>query len=153
MRLMANQRSAGMTSVARMLLLIALSFSFACRGSRADADSRKPLSREARASSPQEPTVPEAGTRRGQPPTPQIGVASSDPQALPEDVAEFKKRRDLCDHFRGEEPYDEERRRFLTDQSKKYCTGTDAELRRLKAKYKTSVDVSRALEAYEDNVE
>ena len=53
---------------------------------------------------------------------------------LPADVAKFKERRDICDHFRGEEPYDAERRKFLEENLNKYCTGTDKELASLKAK-------------------
>ena len=49
----------------------------------------------------------------------------------PEDVATFQERRTQCDHFRGEEPYDETRARFLTEQLGKYCAGSDAELAKL----------------------
>ncbi|MGE5305257.1 MAG: hypothetical protein ACM3TN_18255 [Alphaproteobacteria bacterium] len=47
---------------------------------------------------------------------------------LPADVLKFKERRDLCDHFRGEDPYDKERRKFLEENLKKYCAGTDRDL-------------------------
>lgn len=47
---------------------------------------------------------------------------------FPEDVTEYKKRRDLCDHFRGEDPYDKERKKFLEENMKKFCVGTDKEL-------------------------
>ena len=36
-------------------------------------------------------------------------------EKLTGEVEKFKKRRELCDHFRGEDPYDEERRRFLEE--------------------------------------
>ena len=72
---------------------------------------------------------------------------------LPTDVAKFKERRDLCDHFRGEEPYDEERRTFLMENLEKYCTGTDNELALLKAKYKNYQDVMRVLGEYEERIE
>lgn len=72
---------------------------------------------------------------------------------LPTDVVGFKDRRDLCDHFRGEEPYDEERRIFLLENLEKYCTGTDKELTALKAKYKNNKVVIGALERYEEKTE
>ena len=51
---------------------------------------------------------------------------------LPRDVARFVTARDRCDHFRGEYPYDEERRRFLDKNMRTYCVGTDKQLAALK---------------------
>jgi hypothetical protein len=72
---------------------------------------------------------------------------------LPADVVKFKERRDLCDHFRGEEPYDRERRTFLEENLKRYCTGTDKELASLKTKYKGNETVLKALGEYEVKIE
>ncbi len=72
---------------------------------------------------------------------------------LPADVAKFKERRDLCDHFRGEDPYDEERRKFLEDNLRRYCTGTDRELASLRAKYNDNEAVLTVLSGYEVNIE
>ena len=72
---------------------------------------------------------------------------------LPTDVVNFKERRDLCDHFRGEAPYDEERNKFLIENLEKYCTGTDRDLAALKAKYLDNPDVMRVLDGYEDKIE
>lgn len=72
---------------------------------------------------------------------------------LPDDVASFKQRRDLCDHFRGEEPYDEQRKKFLERSIMKYCTGTDKELASLKRKYQNRAAVMRVLERYETKIE
>lgn len=72
---------------------------------------------------------------------------------LPADVAAFKERRDLCDHFRGEDPYDDERRRFLAERLEKYCPGTDRELAALKAKYRDRDAVQKALAEYEESIE
>lgn len=69
------------------------------------------------------------------------------------DVEKFKERRVLCDHFRGEDPYDEERKKFLEENLKKYCTGTDKELAFLKAKYKNNKTVMKVLEKYEEKIE
>lgn len=72
---------------------------------------------------------------------------------IPEDVALFRERRDLCDHFRGEEPYDEERRAFLEANLARYCTGTDAELAALKSRYRDDEAVMELLSGYEENIE
>ncbi len=72
---------------------------------------------------------------------------------LPEDVAKFKERRDLCDHFRGEDAYDEERGKFLAESMKKYCTGTDKELTSLKTKYNNNAAILKTLADYEENIE
>ena len=73
--------------------------------------------------------------------------------SLPHDVARFIERRDLCDHFRGEEPYDAERRDFLAKRMREYCTGTDAQLAALKNKYKSRPEVITRLSGYESKVE
>ena len=72
---------------------------------------------------------------------------------LPRDVASFKQRRDLCDHFRGEEPYDPERRKFLEKRLNQYCRRTDNELASLKAKYKHNDAVMKILGQYEEKIE
>lgn len=71
----------------------------------------------------------------------------------PKDVARFIKARDLCDHLRQEEPYDEERRLYLKISIEKQCTGMDARLARLKKKYRKQPDISAALSAYEPKIE
>ncbi len=72
---------------------------------------------------------------------------------LPVDVTKFKQRRDLCDHLRGEEPYDAERRKFLEENMNKNCAGTDKELESLKLKYKHNEAVLRVLAGYEIRIE
>ncbi len=72
---------------------------------------------------------------------------------LPPEVAEFKKRRDLCDHFRGEDPYNEERRKFLEQNMKKFCAGIDRELALLKIKYKENEVALNVLASYEEKIE
>ena len=63
------------------------------------------------------------------------GVAES-AAAQPAEVGEFLDRRELCTHFRGEEPYDEERRRSLERRIGEHCPGERQELDRLMAKYR-----------------
>ena len=74
-------------------------------------------------------------------------------ERLPVDVAKFMERRDGCDHFRGEDPYDEERRKFLAKNMKALCTGTDRQLARLKSKYKGNASVMEKLNGYEPRIE
>ncbi len=79
---------------------------------------------------------------------------ASDPvDELPADVVTFIERRDLCDHFRGEEPYDEERRSFLEKNIIEYCTGTDRRLANLRQKYKQNPVVMDLLSGYEEVIE
>lgn len=76
------------------------------------------------------------------------GVAS-----YPTDVEQFMDRRQLCDHYRGEEPYDAERAAFLAKRMELTCTGTDRELRRLKEKYQDDAEIMRVLDQFEEDVE
>jgi len=78
--------------------------------------------------------------------------ASAEP-ALPADVSAFIENRDLCDHFRGEAPYDEERRQFIENSITELCTGTDAWLAALKLKYFGNALVQSALAGYEVDIE
>lgn len=71
----------------------------------------------------------------------------------PEDVTRFVERRDACDHFRGEEPYDAARRKFLEQQTQKFCAGTDRQLADLKKKYRGNTPVTTKLEQYEADIE
>ena len=79
--------------------------------------------------------------------------AASEPVAFPAEVTSFMVDRDGCDHFRGEEPYDAERAAFLEENIRELCTGTDAKLARLRARYANDPDVIAALANYEDQVE
>src|SRR5262249_34973998 len=72
---------------------------------------------------------------------------------VPQDVQRFQKKRDLCDHFRGEEGYDQDRQKFLAEQMKTNCTGTDNDLKTLKLKYQGNKTISDALNRYEERIE
>lgn len=77
----------------------------------------------------------------------------------PHEVRAFLDRRDGCDHFRGEpipEPVDDpggERRREIETALRERCTGTDAELVRLRARYRDDAAISAALAGLEDDIE
>lgn len=72
---------------------------------------------------------------------------------LPGDVTLFVKSRDLCDHFRGEEPFDAERRKFLQANMRKVCTGSDSKLKLLRMKYRANSQVLHKLNEYEPQIE
>ena len=78
-------------------------------------------------------------------------AASSDP--LPPEVLAFKNQRDSCDHFRGEEGYNAERRDFLAKALARSCAGTDRALADLRQRFTANAAVMAALKDYEDRIE
>ena len=78
------------------------------------------------------------------------GFAASE---LPVDVANFLERREACDHWRGEEPYDAERRAEIIANACRACAGTDAELARLSDRYRNDAVVFPKLEVLDAKVE
>jgi hypothetical protein len=72
---------------------------------------------------------------------------------LPQDVSQFVQRREACDHFRGEEPYDAARRADLAQKLRQLCTGTDLQLRALKQKYRNRPSVMSKLGDYDPAIE
>jgi hypothetical protein len=85
-------------------------------------------------------------------PPPASGATTNKP-AVPADLAAFRARRDACDHFRGEDPYDAKRAAFLAAEVAKACTGTDRELADLRKRYAGDAKVMGVLERYEDKIE
>lgn len=82
--------------------------------------------------------------------------ASADTAQLtvfPDEVTSFMVGRDSCDHFRGEEPYDNERRVYLTESIAELCTGSDAKLAELRRRYAHNPAVIAALRGYENQIE
>lgn len=72
---------------------------------------------------------------------------------FPREVTEFMVTRDSCDHFRGEEPYDAERRAYIADNIAELCRGTDVKLALLRQRYASDPSVIAALRGYEDQIE
>jgi hypothetical protein len=97
-----------------------------------------------------EPTTPVAAATAPAPVKPPVLQQSI---GLPAEVTAFKKQRDICDHFRGEEAYDEMRGHFIAEQLAQSCAGTDAALARLRKRYVTDITITTALTQYEDRVE
>lgn len=77
----------------------------------------------------------------------------ADAPQLPEDVRAFMERRDGCDHFRGEDSPEPERRAQIDSELQRLCTGTDAELARLKRLHAGNKVVQHSLADYEVNIE
>lgn len=72
---------------------------------------------------------------------------------LPADAAAFVRRREECEHFLGEEPYDRERREYLAGAVRDTCGGGNRELRTLRQKYRSDAAILQALSGYEDLTE
>lgn len=75
------------------------------------------------------------------------------PAPLPKEVQTFVDLRDACDHWRGQRSSDAERQKDIDWSVCQSCPGTDAELARLKQKYKGNARVTEALAGYEARVE
>jgi len=74
------------------------------------------------------------------------------------DLSDFKRfvdKRDACEHFGGEvsDPPDPECMKEVAEQIQIYCTGTDAKLAVLKAKYANNAEVMSKLNRYEEKIE
>ncbi|MDO5609887.1 MAG: hypothetical protein Q4G62_03765 [Pseudomonadota bacterium] len=100
------------------------------------------------ASTPQPAIDPQADCIGPHAPQPRLGSCG-----WPRDVREFVARRDLCDHFRGEEAYNAQRGAFLVKRMGQTCTGSDAALARLKAKYRQNTALLPMLNTFEDSIE
>lgn len=83
------------------------------------------------------------------PPSPDAAQST----AFPQEVTSFMVDRDGCDHFRGEEPYDNDRRVYLAENIAELCTGTDARLAMLRRRYAGNPAVIAALHGYDDRIE
>jgi len=65
--------------------------------------------------------------------------------AMPADVQAFLARENTCQHFAGEEPYDDERRRELEEAGAKYCEGREKNFTDLVARHRDDCAVRAAL--------
>ncbi|WHO38033.1 hypothetical protein PMI04_015910 [Sphingobium sp. AP49] len=78
---------------------------------------------------------------------------AAQPEPFPAEVTAFMVDRDSCDHFRGEEPYDAERRAYIEESIAELCTGTDVKLATLRHRYDKVPEVIAALHGYDDRIE
>ncbi len=83
------------------------------------------------------------------------GSAFADASRYPYDVSEFLANREACDHFRGEviDPPDAELKQERDGNIKKFCTGTEAQLTKLKKKYSKRKSIMKQLNELEPNIE
>ncbi|MDP4567846.1 SH3 domain-containing protein [Pseudomonas sp. LPH60] len=81
----------------------------------------------------------------------QLGGHYGGPQ-LPAEVTAFIQRHEDCQHFAGEEAYDEERRAELEKAINDVCIGHDRQLATLRGQYKDNPEALQALEPL-DNLE
>lgn len=99
--------------------------------------------------SPSPPVVPAPWHSLDLPPS---DVAAS-AAPFPREVTQFMVERDSCDHFRGEEAYDAERRAYIEENVAELCHGSDATLATLRRRYAADPSVTAALHGYEDRIE
>ncbi|MDR2959274.1 MAG: hypothetical protein LBV10_06980 [Stenotrophomonas sp.] len=64
---------------------------------------------------------------------------------MPSDVQAFLARENTCQHFAGEEPYDDERRRELEVANTEYCEGREKIFTDLVARHRDDCVVRQAL--------
>lgn len=67
---------------------------------------------------------------------------------VPEEVLTFIERKNNCNYFMNEPPYDNERNKFLRENIMKFCPGTDRDLATLKSKYSSDKLVMEKLSTF-----
>jgi hypothetical protein len=72
---------------------------------------------------------------------------------VPKEITKFIERRESCDRWRGEDGYSKERQANINRAVCQTCTGTDAELKRLKRKFKYRPDLQTKLNNFEPQME
>lgn len=82
-----------------------------------------------------------------------VGMGQAAPTTFPKDVSDFLSRRESCDHWRSEAGYDDERAADIAWASCQACQGTDAQLARLKKKYRTNAKIMEELDALDSKIE
>jgi hypothetical protein len=76
-----------------------------------------------------------------------LSALAEQPSALPADVAAFIDDHQNCEHFSGEEPYDEERRAFLNQQLQG-CDQLESRRATLQQRHAAEPELLRRLEQY-----
>jgi len=91
---------------------------------------------------------------------PQGPVQRPDWCTWPQEVRLYTQRRDECDHWRGEPVPDgidpalaADRRKQIEQAVAELCAGADAQLLKLKRKYRSDASVMQALGGYEADIE
>lgn len=81
------------------------------------------------------------------------GLGQATPSPFPKDVRDFLARRESCDHRRGEEGYDDERKAEIAWATCQECQGTDAALAALKRKYRGNATIIEKLGEFDSKIE
>lgn len=68
--------------------------------------------------------------------------------AMPADVQALVERQETCEHFAGEEPYDDARRRELASAIARYCTGNEKRASALLERHRRDARITRWLRDY-----
>ncbi|MFD2431073.1 hypothetical protein ACFSUK_29390 [Sphingobium scionense] len=151
-------------------MMLALVLVTGCKGSSDDSAEAAPVSApqqvavavvqpDAPPPAPRRPALAPGADRHRRPARPdqfarpaalrQCGPA----RPFPREVTAFMVDRDSCDHFRGEEPYDAERRAYIEESVAELCSGTDVKLALLRKRYEKLPDVISALSSYDARIE
>ncbi|MDR3345710.1 MAG: hypothetical protein LBS73_00910 [Campylobacteraceae bacterium] len=72
-------------------------------------------------------------------------------EVYPDDVLKFIENYNECEHFGGEEPYDEARAKEIAQASEKYCGAANKAYKTLKSKYKNDVKTTNILANFYKN--
>jgi hypothetical protein len=83
--------------------------------------------------------MPVSAAEEPSPWTDNFGEARS--PTIPKKVRKFVIAAQACGHFSGEEPYDEERRKFLERMIRENCTGIEERREKLLTKYRGNAEV------------
>jgi hypothetical protein len=75
-----------------------------------------------------------------------------DGKDLPPDVIDYIERRQACEHFLGEDPYDEERRRFLKLRIRRTRSGMNEQGDAARELHRDDPAVQNALEPYQERI-
>lgn len=83
------------------------------------------------------------------------GYALGLPEDAPQELVDFANRRKVCDYFREETPFPDQRERQLEVAAgiKTFCSGTDRELSNLRGKYGADPAISERLAEYDAVIE
>ena len=75
-------------------------------------------------------------------------ILTAFPVNLPIEVKSYIDQKESCDHFLNEPPFDAERKKFLNENIKKFCIGSDLKLEDLRKKYSNNKIISNKLSNY-----
>ena len=73
-------------------------------------------------------------------------------ESVPRDVQAYLERRGACEHFIGEEPFDEARRRFLRLRILQTCSGINEQGQATRELHRDNPKVLKLLEAHSEPI-